>query len=999
MITPRQTRLVRVPDLAAFRGALAGLAGALPPGEASDTFFLVPTRAAGEYLRRTIEDRLLSAERPALQLPVIGTRADLYRLAAARLARRPRLLTGFEREVLLAAGARAVEEDGVPAPFRLRPGLVAEILALYDQVRRQSRTVDDFDRNLREELEREAEFDRGAARLLEQTYFLVAAFRRYEEGVAHAEAADEHALRARLLDEPAARPFSAVVVTVGDRLADPDGLWPADFDLLARLPGLARLDVVATEATLAAGYLERLHGSLPEMDESAAAVAAGPAPILRVPDLEGGPVFVSRDREEELGAVARRLKAAHRAGTAAPLARTALVVRRPLPYLYLARDVFGGAGIPFETLDTLPLAAEPYAAAVDVVLTAVSADFTRPALVAVLRSPHFALPGPDGEVPGPDQVAALDVALAEARFLGGLDRLERLEVAWRAIDGAANRDERRRKTALAALAAATLFARRLAPLQQPAPVVAQIDTLLAALDHLDRPEERSDQRSRRARVRAAVVAALLSLRDAYARHDPAAEADVAWLAAAVRRWLGTQTFAGFTGAPGLQIVEAQAARFGEFDDAQLVGLVDGDWPERPRRNVLYPAALLALLEPAPVDPQRRERDALNGARAAFRDLLRLPARSLRLSTVVLENDSVVEPSTLIDEVPAARLDVEADPPPDGTRVFHYEALADEPPAPSALPPGAAAWARARVAGRDRGPLPRFRGEAGPWAMPRISVSRLERYLDCPFRFFASEVLRLEEEPEDEDTRTPLERGRFLHELFETFFAAWQRAGHGRITPDRLPEARALFGRLAAEALATLPAPEAALERVRLIGSAVSPGIAHRVFSMEAERPVEIVKRLLEFPLEGVFTFTAADGRSRDVPLRAKTDRIDLLADGTFRVIDYKSKKTPDLKQALQLPVYSLCARERLDGQDGRHWTIGEAMYVSFEGSRAVVPLRARGRTLDELLGEAEDRMLATLDRIGAGHFPPQPARKALCGPCPYQTVCRKDWVEPEDTGE
>jgi ATP-dependent helicase/nuclease subunit B len=283
-------------------------------------------------------------------------------------------------------------------------------------------------------------------------------------------------------------------------------------------------------------------------------------------------------------------------------------------------------------------------------------------------------------------------------------------------------------------------------------------------------------------------------------------------------------------------------------------------------------------------------------------------------------------------------------------------------------------------------------------MPRISVSRLERYLDCPFRFYASEVLRLEEEPEDEDTRTPLERGRFLHELFETFFADWQRAGHGRVTPDLLPDARALFHRLADEALATLPASEAALERVRLIGSAVSPGIAHRVFSMEADRPVEIVRRLLEFPLEGVFTFSAADGRTRDVSLRAKTDRIDLLADGTFRVIDYKSKKTPDLRQALQLPVYSLCARDRLDGREGRHWTIGEAMYVSFEGSRAVVPLKARGRTLDELLADAEDRMLVTLDDIGAGHFPPRPARKSLCGPCPYQTVCRKEWVDPEDTG-
>ncbi|MGE3274744.1 MAG: PD-(D/E)XK nuclease family protein [Vicinamibacterales bacterium] len=994
MITPRQTRLVRVPDLAAFRRALVDFVAALPAGAASDSFILVPTRAAGEYLRRTIEDRLLTPERPAVQVPQIGTRADFYRLAAGRLADHLVPASPFEREVLMSAGARSLEAEGLKAPFRLRPGLVAEILALYDQIRRQSRTTDDFERNVGGELERDADFDHGARRLLEQTRFLVATYQRYEARLAEAGAIDEHVLRARLRDEPMRRPFRAVVVTVGDRLSDPDGLWPADLDVLTRMPGLTHLDVLATEASLAAGYLERLHATLPEVEEVVPAVAASTAPVLRVPSSAGAVASVHRDREEELAAAARRLKAAHRGGDAPPLTRTALVVRRPLPYLYLAREVFGGAGIPFETLDTLPLAAEPYAAAVHVALSLVRTDHTREAVIALLRSPHFGLADGAGAPPAPDAIAALDVALAGARHLGGLERLEALRAAWAGIASPANRDERRRLEAVPALTAAIGFARALAPLADQRPVVDQIDTLLAALDRFDRQEAGAEQRSRRSRVRAAVMAALLSLREAYARHDPSATGDAAWLSAAVRRWLGTQTFASFTGTPGVHIIEAQAARFGEFDDVQLLGLVEGDWPERARRSVLYPASLLALLEPAPADPLRRERDALNGARAAFRDLLRLPAREVRLSTIVLENDAVVEPSGLLDEVPAAALATTEDRPADGTRVFRHEALSQEPRTTAALSGPAEAWGALRLSG-ERGQPERFRGEAGPWTMPRISISRLERYLDCPFRFFASEVLRLEEEPEDEDTRTPLERGRFLHELFERFFHAWQDAGHGRITASLLPEARALFERLADEALATLPPSEAALERVRLIGSAISPGIAHRVFSMEADRPETIVERLLEFPLEGRFTFTAADGRTRDVPLRAKADRIDLLANGTFRVIDYKSRKTPDLKQALQLPIYSVCAHDRLQGRGGRAWAIGEAMYVSFEGSRAVVPLGSRNRALGELLAEAEDRTLATLDAIGAGHFPPAPARKSLCGPCPYQAVCRREWVEVE----
>ena len=385
------------------------------------------------------------------------------------------------------------------------------------------------------------------------------------------------------------------------------------------------------------------------------------------------------------------------------------------------------------------------------------------------------------------------------------------------------------------------------------------------------------------------------------------------MSAAIRRWLGSQTFAVSSGDPGLQIVDAQAARFGEFEVVQLVGLIDGEWPERFRRNVLYPTALLSQLEPLPLnpDPGWRERDALKAARASFKDLIHLARSRVRVSTFMLENDAVVEPSTLVDDIETFTLPRQTAAEP-MMRVTQTEALALEPRRGDVLAGSARLWAMARLARENRG-VQRFQGEAGPWILPRVSVSRLERYLDCPFRFFASEVLELEEQPEDEDTRTPLERGRFLHELFERFFAEWQRRGHRRIDPGSLPEARQLFTSMCEEALASLSPAEATLERTRLLGSAVSPGIAHRVFAMEAERAVDIVERLLEFPLQGDFHFRSVDGRERTVTLSAKTDRIDLLADGTLRVIDYKSKQTPDLKVALQLPIYSLCARRSLDG--------------------------------------------------------------------------------------
>jgi RecB family exonuclease len=1023
VITPRRTRLFRVPDLSAFRATLADWIRALSPDEARDAFVVVPTRAAAEQLRRTVEDRALTANHRALIWPLVAPRRELYDELAARLPTAPAMLSPFEREVILAAVSRELVEQRLEPPFQLRPGLVAEMLGLYDHIRRLGRQVEDFERNFRAELERDQDTDRGAAQLLQQTLFLSAAYERYQSRCT--DSIDEHALRDALVNAHLALPLRRVIVTVADRLADPDGLWPADWDLLTRLPGLEQLDVLSTESVLAAGFLERLHAALPDLEEQRwqgaptlppalvtparvtdSAAASDIAGIHVAPSDQAGFCFSYRDREEELAAVARRLKVERRTAAPASLDRTALVVRRPLPYLYLARDVFADAAISFETLDTLPLAAEPYAAAVDLALDAVAADFTRTALLALLRSPHFTVALSDGESRGDRgavsdaSIAACEFALAEARYLGGLDRLQTLVAEWETLHAPASRLERRQQVALPAARAVLDAALALRSLAEQRPIANHIATLLDWLARFDRPARDDDPtRSRRLRVRSAVLGALAALGEAYERRDPGAQADVGVMTAAIRRWLGSQTFAARTGECGLQIVDAQAARYGEFDDLQIVGLIEGEWPERVRRNVLYPSSLLALLEPLPAvaDPGRRERDALHSGRAAFKDLVFSAATRVRLSTFVLENDSIVEPSILLDDVPGFALPT-AQVGPVLARVSFAEALALEPRLPEVVPAGAAPWAAARLGDDDRDPTG-FKGQAGEWRFPRVSVSRLERYLDCPFRFFASEVLKLEEQPEDEDTRTPLERGSFLHDLWERFFSEWQARGHGRISPEALPEARTLFESICEQALATLTPSEAALERNRLLGSAVSPGIAHRVFAMEADRPVPIVERLLEFPLQGDFTFRTHQGEERTVTLSAQVDRIDVLADNTLRIIDYKSKNTPDLKQALQLPIYSFIARERLRASRALDFTIGEAFYLSFEGDKSVVALKAKDKTTDDLLADAQDRLVQALDDIAAGRFPPRPARKALCRPCSYRAVCRLELVDAVDLTE
>ena len=943
---------------------------------------LVPTRSAAAELRRTIENVwLLERRAGAVLLPDLLTRDDFYLRLAERLPGSPRLLSGFEREVLFRLSARAAEAAGTAAPFTLRPGLVVEILEFYDELRRNHRTVDHFHRLLSGELEAVADVDAGAERLLRQAEFLAAAFGELEVRTARAGGVDEHGLRALLLERAAAPPYVRVIVTVADQASDAHGLWPSDFDLLARMPGLAAIDIVATERVLEAGFHQRLlEQHLPGIEEERDGIE-GPPPAVRVPASETSTaaphVHRYRDREEELASIARDAKL----GPGTSLERTAVVFNRPLPYLYLARDVFGAAHVPYQTVDAFPLAAEPIAAALDLVLSFVAAEATRASTVALLGSPHWRFVDPlNAEPLFARDAAALDTLLRELKYLGGRDRLESL-VSNPPDSLAARR-------ALPALRAAAAAARDLAPVTDARCASEQVTALQQfVLRHERAPAESAPWRPRHLRARAALLAGLDGLRLAHEWHDdePLAFAD---LSAAIRRWVETQTFAPRTGASGLLLLDASAAAFADVDAIRLVGLVHGDWPERAVKSIFFPPRVLEPLGwPQPAD-------RLAGSRARFHDLLRLPVREVRASLFALEDDAIVAASAFVEELVAAGLpaiparaasdDARRKPP---VRVFDHEGLSMSPTAAAALAGDAAEWLsfRQRLAPAASA---EFHGSVGRRAPGVYAASRVERYLECPFKYFAAHVLRLDEEREEESGLTPQERGQFLHAVFEDFYRRWAEAERGAVTAETLEDALALFGEVAAEHLDGLRAADRALERTHLLGSAVAPGLAERAFAFEIEQGTPVIERLLEHEIEGTFVFNGADG-PRPVAVRAKADRIDVLPDGAFRVIDYKTGRAPRGVRAVQLPVYSVCVRGALADRLGGDPHVAAAGYIAF---REKNPFVSVGQSLHKALAEGEARFVEAVTAIEAGEFPPRPEDPWLCSRCGFPTVCRKDYV-------
>jgi RecB family exonuclease len=933
-----------------------------------------------------IEARTFTSSR-AVVVSDLVTRRELTERLAERLDTSRRMLTGAEREALLGAACRATRAAGHEPPFEIRPGLISEILRFYDELRLRRNSVEDFSRRALYLLEPGASTDRGAERLVGQTHFLAAAFREFERRVReHGE--DEHDRRERIATTTPPRPYRHIVLTVTDAAFDPYGLFPADWDLLTRVPHLERLDALVTETMLAGALHERLHQVLPGIEE---------VPFNASAD-DGGPVLLTtssderlqraRDREEEVASFARRVKASARRGELTSPNRAAFIVRRPLPYVYVAREVMRSAGVACQMFDALPLAAEPYAAALDLVLSCVSANFARGPAIALMRSPHFDF----GKVRlKPDttnleDVPALDRALAEAGYLGDAESLDRLVESWRPPspgDGEGAPVRGRMERARRAGDVLRELVRELVPLRSNASVSDHLTRILSFVAKYERDDDR-DSRARRAR--GAILGTLVALRDGWARFDSTpVDSDV--VAALIRRWIEVQTFAPRAGDSGVHLVDAWSARFGDFDEAHLAGLVDGEWPEPARRNIFYSSPVLRELGwPA-------ESDRLAGERALFADLLRLPSSRLTVSMFTLEADALVSPSSLVDELDHAEFEttqVAASP----ARIFEYEALCLDPVDASVLrTPEMREWAARRWRRADASAETEQSGSTSAHRAPAYSLSALERYQDCPFKFFASDVLRLEEIPEDESMLSPRARGRFIHEVFQRFFEAWDARGAGAITSESLAEAHALMREIAEPLLARLPGADAALERARLFGSAISTGSVDVVFEREVASDARVLSRLLEHRFEGEFALGSPDGRR--VPLKGVADRIDLLDGRRLRVIDYKTGSAPNTARALQVPIYALSAQERQAASDGETWTIDEAAYIAFSGKKSYVPVIKPRTEGGKALSGARERLFAAVDGIERGEFPARPHDPFICSYCAFVAVCRKDYVDLE----
>ena len=816
------------------------------------------------------------------------------------------------------ARAHAVRSRGAAAPLGARGARgrrraavqpaarpVGEILALYDELRRRHKTVADFDRLD----DRHAGAERASTIAAPRGCWRRRASwprrsRRSSRRWPRSTGVDEHGVRALALGVAAAALSPRSIVTVADQAADRRGLWTADFDLLGadagprgdrrrrdrRRSSTPAFTSGCTRACCPASRTSRLRGARRRRRPSWSCPTPRPAPSCSAP-------FVCRDREEELAEFARALKTAPRA---TPLGRTAIVFQRPLPYLYLARQVFGDARLPYQALDSLPLAAEPFAAAVDLVFSAIAAGLhprragRAAALVRTSRS------SADGR--------ALDArGRARARSLSGRAEIPRRasrSAALAALGGrvparGARGRGRRRRELHAAAATRRRRRRRSTASSRSSPRASgcRRPPTRGYARHLRARGGRARRRCRCCATRTRrTIRRRCRSRSCPARCGGGSKGRRSRRASARR---------------GVMLLDAtRRALRRRRRDAASSASSEADWPERSGRSIFYPQSLLAQLG------WPGEQDRFAAARARFQDLLRLPRRRVSLSTFTLEDDAIVSPSPLLEEVDGGGLPVErlvaarrAAPP----RVFVHEALAIDPVAPARRRRrrGATGW---RCARRAASTTPRFRGSTGARAPATYAVSRLERYLECPFKYFAAHVLQAaggarRAGVDDAAGARPL-RARRVRELLRRVAAARPRRDHDG--QRRRGDGAVRRGRRAA--------PRGAARR----GSRARADAAARIGGGGRLRRARL--RLRDRGRRRRWSSGCSSTSSRHVHVRRRTAdrgrsrcarrRIASICsqDGTLRVVDYKIGRAPERKRSLQLPIYGVCAQQALDGR-------------------------------------------------------------------------------------
>lgn len=302
-----------------------------------------------------------------------------------------------------------------------------------------------------------------------------------------------------------------------------------------------------------------------------------------------------------------------------------------------------------------------------------------------------------------------------------------------------------------------------------------------------------------------------------------------------------------------------------------------------------------------------------------------------------------------------------------------------------------------------------------------SVTRLENYAKCPFKFFAEQVLKLDvtEEPSEEPEAPEI--GNLLHETLFKFYSGLRERNitlAGCSDEDFSKAANMLF-----------EIAESILQKENIFSSPLAFWDREKIFGIEGKKETSVLWRFLlnerneesgfvpsyfETGFGSVYGGDSDEILSRDEPveiegvkIRGKIDRIDLNdAAGSLAIVDYKTgNKRPTKDElwnglALQLPVYLKVAAMLVEEEKGKTYQpFSMQIYgLKFDAKgfdkRRVAPSDKRKDDTEEnlqLIEYVSGKIKEYVENISSGKFnlSALPDREdKICRYCDFKKVCR-----------
>jgi len=283
------------------------------------------------------------------------------------------------------------------------------------------------------------------------------------------------------------------------------------------------------------------------------------------------------------------------------------------------------------------------------------------------------------------------------------------------------------------------------------------------------------------------------------------------------------------------------------------------------------------------------------------------------------------------------------------------------------------------------------------ATPKISESDVpesfsptayQKILDCPYRFYASYVLKLKASEEVSEALARDEYGKRIHRCLQAF--------HSQV--EELPG----------------PFKNKLDESQRQQAILLMNDIAHAVFQKDEENNFEhhawlqqwlnITPFYIEWEISRqaqwrVFKTEQAGSANIDnsVLLKGRLDRIDINTENLFSIIDYKTGQIPAkadvlLGEYIQLPFYALL------NTDNKNQQIDEVAYLQLsKAEKLQVKVSLQGEELEVLKQAVALRLEQIVEMIKDGHALPAWGDSKTCAYCEMDKLCRHQaWKDTID---